>query len=387
VLRQALTPAINQLATISDKFAPAMDAIRAKAEGGDAASQRALGDFYSLRGFAGSAPDGRQAMMWWQKAADQGDVLAMNKLAGGYAVGKLVPRDPAQAVSRARKAADKDDPGAEIMLGSDYAIGFGVSKDKDQALVWLRKAEAHGGMIRADAERVIADPDRQGKPPTPAPADFDDLRNRAAAGDADAQTRLGLIYADDTSAVKDYQKAASWFGKAAKQGNAQAMSELSELYFFGLGVPKDVTQSAYWRQEAARHGRVEDEIALSDAYFVGIFGVPRDMAQSVFWLTKAAEQGSAQAQQKLALVYQLGQRVPRDDAKVLYWLQKSADQHYCAAEQMMAQRYEFGVAGARDEKQARARYVKAADHPDTDFCQNMSEESLKALDRRLGNSH
>jgi len=48
----------------------------------------------------------------------------------------------------------------------------------------------------------------------------------------------------------------------------------------------------------------------------------------------------------------------------------------------MALRYEFGVGGPRDEVQARAWYVKAADHPDSDICENMAAETLKALDRR-----
>ena len=204
---------------------PVMDRIRAEAEQGDARSQRVLGDFYSIRAFAGSAADGEQALAWWRKAAEQGDVQAMNKLAGAYAVGVIVPRDAGQAVWWAGRAADKDDPGAQLQLGAAYALGFGVPKDKDQAVAWYRKAQAHGGWIGGMAASALADLDRQDQPPTPAPADFDSLRSRAAAGDAEAQLRLGMIHTDEKSALKDYREAASWLTKAAQQGNAEAMSE------------------------------------------------------------------------------------------------------------------------------------------------------------------
>jgi len=38
---------------------------------------------------------------------------------------------------------------------------------------------------------------------------------------------------------------------------------------------------------------------------------------------------------------------------------------------------------AAKQRLPRSLYVKAADHPDSDICQNMAAEALKALDRRL----
>jgi uncharacterized protein len=107
------------------------------------------------------------------------------------------------------------------------------------------------------------------------------------------------------------------------------------------------------------------------------------MTQGAAWLEKAAVQGSAKAQQELALAYQTGRTgVPRDDAKALYWMKKSADQHYCLAERMMAMHYDVG-GSERDDEQARDWYVKATNHPDSDYCQNVAANGLKALDRRL----
>jgi TPR repeat protein len=216
-IAQATAPALSAMSrSASQKMVPMADGIRAQAEQGDAVSQRALGDLYSLRGYTGSEADADQAMAWWRKAAEQDDVQAMNKLANAYQLGKFVPRDGELSVSWLRKAVEKDDPLAELELGADYANGFGVPKDKDQAIVWFRKADSHGGMFHGMAETAIADLDKVTNPPTAALADFASLLSRASAGDADAQTRLGLIYKDESSSLKDYQEAAVWLSKAAK---------------------------------------------------------------------------------------------------------------------------------------------------------------------------
>jgi len=152
----AAIPPAAPSAALPQTMAEAMDDIRKDAERGSAPEQRALGDFYAIRGFAGSAADAQQAIVWWRKAADQGEVKAINKLAGAYALGMFVPLDAEQSVSWSRRAAETDDPTAEQQLGMDYAIGNGAPHDKDQAILWLRKAEAHGGMFRQQAEGDIA---------------------------------------------------------------------------------------------------------------------------------------------------------------------------------------------------------------------------------------
>ncbi len=147
----------------------ALNNVRAEAKAGNAASQRTLGDFYSIRGFAGSTDDAQQAMAWWRKAADQGDTRAMDKLAVAYLLGKFVPRDAGQSASWTRKAAEKDDPLAELQFSRDYAAGIGVPNDKVQAIFWFRKADAHGGLFHDWAKSSLAGLNRPIQPLTPTP--------------------------------------------------------------------------------------------------------------------------------------------------------------------------------------------------------------------------
>ena len=67
--------------------------------------------------------------------------------------------------------------------------------------------------------------------------DLSALKEKAAAGDAEAQLQLGLKYANGEGIPE--AEAAKWFQKAAKQGNAKAQLNLGMRYTNGQGVSKD----------------------------------------------------------------------------------------------------------------------------------------------------
>ncbi len=61
--------------------------------------------------------------------------------------------------------------------------------------------------------------------------------------------------------MKDYEKAAYWFTKSAKQGNAYAQSNLGTCYESGWGVLKDYRKAVHWYTQSAKQG---NEIAKSN---------------------------------------------------------------------------------------------------------------------------
>jgi TPR repeat protein len=79
------------------------------------------------------------------------------------------------------------------------------------------------------------------------PAGRPPLRERAAAGDPDAQFALGKNYEGGRSGLKkDYAEAANWYRKSADQGNAYAQASLGILYHSGKGLPHDDVQAEMW---------------------------------------------------------------------------------------------------------------------------------------------
>ena len=94
-----------------------------------------------------------------------------------------------------------------------------------------------------------------GQPPAGRPP----LRERAAAGDPEAQFTLGKNYEAGRSGLKkDYAEAANWYRKSAEQGNIYAQASLGILYHSGKGLPHDDVQAEMWFTISADHAPVND---------------------------------------------------------------------------------------------------------------------------------
>lgn len=117
----------------------------------------------------------------------------------------------------------------------------------------------------------------------------------ADAGQAWAQTRLGIMYARAPDDVILWDKAIRLFELAAAQGDAEALYELSEMASVGRGMPaSDVTAFDYMKR-AAEAGMAEAQYRLASKFSEGRGTVP-DPAAAIEWGRRAAEQGHTRAQ-------------------------------------------------------------------------------------------
>ena len=139
----------------------------------------------------GGPQDDAQAVVWYRKAADQGNVTGQLNLGVHYAKGQGVRQDYTQAALWFRKAADQGDAGGQSILGSLYAKGQGVRQDDAQAVVWYRKAADQGNVF--------------------------------------AQNNLGTLYATGQGVPQDDTQAELWYRKAAEHGHEMARANLSAL--------------------------------------------------------------------------------------------------------------------------------------------------------------
>ena len=81
-------------------------------------------------------------------------------------------------------------------------------------------------------------------PPVWGDADSVDLlKNRAAQGEAEAQSALGFKYVTGEGVPQDYTEALKWYRLAAAQGDADAQFNLGVMYHNGQGVPQDYVQA------------------------------------------------------------------------------------------------------------------------------------------------
>src|SRR5205823_709105 len=85
----------------------------------------------------GAPANHAEAITWYRRAAQQGDVNAQHNLGNMYESGQGVPQDYAEAVAWFQKAADKGHPMAQANLGVMYELGHGVAADLVQAHMWF----------------------------------------------------------------------------------------------------------------------------------------------------------------------------------------------------------------------------------------------------------
>jgi hypothetical protein len=81
-----------------------------------------------------------------------------------------------------------------------------------------------------------------------------DIREPAAAGDAQAQFALGSYYFAARYVTLDYAQALTWFRKSAAQGFAPAQNQLASMYENNIGVPQDYKRAATYYRLAANQG-------------------------------------------------------------------------------------------------------------------------------------
>lgn len=121
---------------------------------------------------------------------------------------------------------------------------------------------------------------------------FDEFKPLALGGDAAAQYRLGVMYANGQGVAKDEQQAAAWYLKAAVQDDSRAQFAIAEMYNKGQGVPLNKKQAATWYIEAADHGYPKAQYTVGLMYAKGE-GVPQDYVIAYKWLSLAGEMATS----------------------------------------------------------------------------------------------
>jgi TPR repeat protein len=163
--------------------------------------------------------DYRQALVWFEKAINAGDVSANISVGDLYEYGLDVIKDPVKAVNYYREAAKKGNIVAERKMGYAYRNGFGVEQDYFQSFQWFSKA--------------------------------------ATQNDSDAQRMLGDAYYRGSGVKQDSFKAFTWYQRAANNDDSRAQYSLGYLYQFGPSVPIDLDKAKFWYRKAVAQGNTD----------------------------------------------------------------------------------------------------------------------------------
>ena len=298
-----------------------------------------------------------EAAKWFEKAAEQGVAAAQVNIADISSAGTGVARDAAK-----RRNGFGGRPIRAWRLPNS-ASGIFISaarvspRDPQTGVVWLRRA--------------------------------------AEAGDPEAQTALGVLYARGEKLGQDLAHAELLIRQAAcpvirrrscssgtsmRRGRStsprrgrqcaatapprrrailEAQRILAWNYLNGRGVAEDAAAAALWFRKAAEQGDAGAQFQLAAMYCTGA-GVVRNLEEAVKWYRRSAEQGDRYAQYNLGVMLLKGQGVLQDAEAAFGWCRAAAEQGLAEAQLQLGDLYRAGLGTTEDLLTARAWYEKAA---------------------------
>lgn len=119
---------------------------------------------------------------------------------------------------------------------------------------------------------------------------------------------------------QDYAKAAAVWRELADKGNAEAQYRLGTLYAEGKGVEQNDATAMTWFLRAAEKGNALAQYNAGASYAAGL-GIAKSEADAAKWFRRAADQGMAYAQLNLGLMYAAGNGVSQDSTEAMKWLE------------------------------------------------------------------
>jgi TPR repeat protein len=194
-----------------------------------------------------------------------------------------------KAIVYFKKAAEKGEGLAMLTLGNIYGSGVGGYKSNIQAVNWYTQAVARGNV---QAMNYLGLMNRDGL--TGESANYVQalkLFNMAAQRDnPEGYFNLGYMYQMGLGVATDYQRAIALYTKAADLGNKYAMNNLGLIYNQGLGVKLDYLQSLSWYTKSAVLGDANAQCNVGIFYYQGN-GVPKDYKRAKSWFKLAKSSG------------------------------------------------------------------------------------------------
>lgn len=276
---------------ISQLPASEISNLKGKAEAGLPGAQLEFGLACETRyGVLGlSLVDGRmQAVEWFQKAAKQGNAIAERMFAAS-----LVPRHPDEAMIWYERAAQLGDVESSYSLGQMYLDGnISGKSEPDKAAPWFLLA-ANGGEVQAAFKVGSFYETGYGMQKDEAES-AKWYRAAAEQGWKPAQLQLGRLYQSGRGVTQDPQEAAHWFVQAADRLADAAYEYASLITSHRILARSEAEAAQYFRRAAdlyrkdALIGNSEAAQKLGPMYESGT-GLARSDLEACFWYSVAQE--------------------------------------------------------------------------------------------------
>ena len=235
-----------------------------------------------------------EAAKWYLKAAEQGNVDALNQLIKLSEQDSEIYNNLIDAIPFFRKAAEQGNADAQYQLGLIYERGFGD--------------ELHYNFLEADTW----------------------IRKAAEQGNVNALYHLGQAFEQGET----NQEIIKWYYEAAEHGHETACFVLGKAYLHGscynIKVSQDFNKAFKYLAcaSAIRKPQIIGELAVCYLCGLGVqrnLGIAKDIFQSLALKNEEIPPISIAAKMALAKMYLAGEGVNKNEGNVLFYLDSIKD--------------------------------------------------------------
>lgn len=221
----------------------------------------------------------------YKKAAELGNVKAMNNYGIMLEHGDGIPVDKQEACRYYKMAADKELPIAMFNYGNILANGDGITKNLKEAITYLERA--------------------------------------AKKGEINAMCRLGNIYLQGEGVDVDEMKAYNYYKMAADKGDLNAMNNYAYMLLNGKGVEKDKNQAAEYYKNAAEKGNVT--AMFNYANILTDDEIEQNLQLASHYYKMAADKGHIDAMKNYGYILINGEGIEHDKEEALKYYKMAID--------------------------------------------------------------
>lgn len=317
VLTLGLTIALPAISLTMSVHTPAeMRQLRKSAGNGDVSAMLTLGNAYRYGQAPGFTSDDAWAAYWYGEAARLGSEEAKARLGDIYNDPEGPLYNETTAFAWYESAAEAGYLPAQSALARLWENPKSVPPDYTKAYKWFVKAAEQGD---EQAYETLDGLYTYGSAVKSYADVFERLNTEAAAGDAEAQWRLGQSYMRG-DARQDTAMGLQWLQKSADQGSAKGLYYMGAELMMGNGLPQDVARGLQMEKRAADLGYVPAQLYWAHNYPAEGEVPDEGVEKMIFgWWLAGAEKDYPEVQESLSYYYFEGKFAKQDKAEGWKW--------------------------------------------------------------------
>ncbi|KAI8339962.1 hypothetical protein BC941DRAFT_419031 [Chlamydoabsidia padenii] len=339
----------------------------------------------------------KTALLWFRRAASQGDVRSLGLVGACYQYGRGVTTNHDVALEYYRKAARLASPFQGVAQLALALLLHQMGRHRD-AIQWFTRAskaepipmdgddddDDDDGITNRNLSRrspsrtarlMLARYHLHGWPGVvkdgaKAFGMLTDLANESQH-DAHAHYWLAACYEEgiDGTCAPDLKMAYDHYLVAAKAGDTDAEFQVALMLSNGQGIPRDRKSAFHWYKKAADKNHKTALYSLGLFYAKGLEGKPKDLLRARICFEKAARLGVASAMTSYATLcrvasLQTGPQQQEQREQAIYWYKKAASTGDVVAQRELGLIYDAGLGVPRNHDTAFGYFQQASSRND-----------------------